>query len=232
MTTFVLVHGAWGGSYAWRSVRAALHAAGHEAVSPSLTGIGERSHLTGPTVDLDLHVTDVVNAIRYEDLTDIVLVGWSYGGMVITGALDRLDGRVRSLVYLDALLPSDRQCAFDLVPFPRPADEPGAPWSVPPLPRELDTPEATAWSEARRVNQPVGTLAGCVSLREPLEDRGLRLAYIKATDDPNEAPDSAFWKAAEHAQASSAWEYHGIDTNHMVPLMRPAELTELLIRLA
>jgi len=104
---YVLVHGAWGGSYGFRFVRRLLHADGHEVFTPSLTGIGERSHLTGPHVDLSLHVLDVVNAVRYEDLDEIVLLGYSYGGMVVTGALDHIGTRVRELVYLDAFVPAD-----------------------------------------------------------------------------------------------------------------------------
>lgn len=87
MTTFVLVHGAWGGSWSFGKVRRKLHSLGHEAFTPSLTGIGERSHLVNPSIGLDTHITDVVNTVLYEDLNDIVLLGFSYGGMVITGHL-------------------------------------------------------------------------------------------------------------------------------------------------
>ena len=231
MTVFVLVHGAWGGSYGFRQVRRNLHRAGHDVFTPSLTGIGERSHLTGPAVDLELHVTDVVNLVRYEDLDDIVLLGFSYGGMVVTGALDRLGERVRRLVYLDAFVPADGQSAADLARLPLPGDELGSPWVVAPRPRQLDDPEAQAWSEARRVDQPIRTFIQPVSLEVPLEDRGLPLTYVKATADPDEAPDSAFWAAAHHARTSPAWDYHEIATNHMVPMMRPDELTEVLLGL-
>ena len=94
MTTFVLVHGAWGGSYGFRTVRGPLRAAGHEVFTPSLTGIGERAHLASPQVTLTTHVTDVVNTVLYEDLSDIVLLGYSYGGMVVTGALEHIADRV------------------------------------------------------------------------------------------------------------------------------------------
>jgi pimeloyl-ACP methyl ester carboxylesterase len=228
MATIVLVHGAWGGSYGFRTVRNMLQARGHEVISPSLTGIGERAHLAGAHVDLNLHIDDVYNAIFYEDLTDIVLLGFSYGGMVVTGALDRLGDRVRSLVYLDALVPSDGQCAHDLVPLPLPEDT----WEVPPLPRELATPEATAWSNARRMPMSIGTFTTPISLATPLEERGLPLAFIKATADPNESPESAFWQAARHAEASPAWTYHEVATNHMVPSMEPEALTDILDALA
>src|ERR1700684_2243579 len=85
MGTFVLVHGAWGGAHGFRKVRPLLRAAGHEVFTPSLTGIGERAHLTSPSVNLTTHIRDVVNVVLYEDLDDITLLGFSYGGMVVTG---------------------------------------------------------------------------------------------------------------------------------------------------
>src|SRR5207247_627735 len=104
---FVLVHAAWGGAHGFRKGRGPLLAAGHEVFTPSLTGIGERAHLTSPQVNLTTHIADVVNAVWYEDLSDIVLLGYSYGGAVVTGALEHIGDRVRHLVYLDAFVPGD-----------------------------------------------------------------------------------------------------------------------------
>jgi len=136
MTTFVLVHGAWGGSWGFRLVRRPLREAGHEVFTPSLTGIGERSHLASPQVNLSTHVLDVVNTILYEDLTDIVLLGFSYGGMVVTGALEHVADRVSHLVYLDAFVPADGQSLDDLsgAGYRAGAIGPGATWLVKPLP--------------------------------------------------------------------------------------------------
>jgi pimeloyl-ACP methyl ester carboxylesterase len=105
--TYVLVHGAWGGGWDWRGVDDALRAAGHHVQRVTLTGLGERVHLATPEVNLTTHVTDVVNTLAFEQLRDVILVGHSYGGMVITGAADRASDRVRRLVYVDALLPED-----------------------------------------------------------------------------------------------------------------------------
>src|SRR5262249_42713953 len=116
MATFVLVHGAWSGAHDFRHVRRPLWASGHEVFTPSLTGTGERVHLTSPQVRLTTHITDVVNAIRYEDLRDIVLLGWSYGGFVITGALEHIGDRVQHLVYLDAFVPRDGEAARGRAP--------------------------------------------------------------------------------------------------------------------
>ena len=108
MTTFVLVHGAWHGSWCWKRVRKALQAEGHDVFTPTLTGVAERSHLISPQVNLDTHVADVVNLIRWEELTDVVLCGHSYGGCVITGVADRIPERLRALVYLDAFILGER----------------------------------------------------------------------------------------------------------------------------
>jgi len=148
----VLVHGAWSGSYGFRKVRPLLAAAGHDVFTPSLTGIGERSHLAGPEVSLSLHMRDVRNTIFYEDLDDIVLLGFSYGGMVVTGLLDDIGDKVSHLVYLDAFVPADGQNLVDVIgPAGKMVTNAVDGWGIPPIPRELDTPEATAWSNARRV---------------------------------------------------------------------------------
>ncbi len=100
--TYVLVHGAWGGGWAFRAVDSMLTAAGHRVYRPTLTGLGERVHLATPEVGLRTHVTDVVNVLLFEDLHDVVLVGHSYGALVTTGAADRAPERVARLVYIDA----------------------------------------------------------------------------------------------------------------------------------
>ena len=105
MATFVLIHGAWHGSWCWKRVRRLLQSQGHEVFTPTLTGVGERSHLLSPAVTLETHVMDVVNLIRWEELSDVVLCGHSYGGAVVTGVTDRLFDRVAALVYLDAFIP-------------------------------------------------------------------------------------------------------------------------------
>ncbi len=135
MATYVLVHGAWSGAHGFHLVRPLLRAEGHEVFTPSLTGIGERAHLVSPQVDLTTHITDVVNHILFEDLDDVVLLGFSYGGMVVTGALDHLASRVSHLVYLDAFVPGDGDTLFgllgqtDVAPIGL-----GDSWLIPPTP--------------------------------------------------------------------------------------------------
>ena len=102
---------------------------------------------------------------------------------------------------------------------------------VPPIPRDLGSPEADAWSNARRVGQPVKTLTDPVSISTPLEDRPFTRTFIKATNDPAEPDNSPFWQASRHAEQSPNWSHHGIDSNHMIPALRPDELTQILLSL-
>ena len=232
MATYVLVHGGWSGAHGFRHVRRLLQDAGHQVFTPSLTGIGERVHLASPQVDLSTHITDVVNAVLYEDLDPIVLLGYSYGGAVVTGALRHIGDRVRELVYLDAFVPLDGDTVWGL------AGRDGGPritlgeqWLVPPMPREYDDPTEGEWQQARRVAHPVRCFTEPVRLDKPLEDHTFGLTYIKATNDPSEPSDSAFWHAGRHAKASERWRYHEIATNHMVSSNRPGELAEVLLAL-
>ena len=113
MSTFVLVHGAWHGGWCYKRVAQILRKAGHEVYTPTLTGLGERSHLMSPTVNLDTHVQDIGNVIRWEELSDLVLCGHSYGGMVITGVADKVPDKIKALVYLDAFVPSNGEAIAD-----------------------------------------------------------------------------------------------------------------------
>jgi pimeloyl-ACP methyl ester carboxylesterase len=107
MTTYVLVHGSFWGSWSWTDLARLLRTAGHDAYAPSLTGLGERVHLASPDITLDTHILDVSGTLTYEELQDVVLVGLSYGGMVITGVAERMPERIAHLVFLDAPVPKD-----------------------------------------------------------------------------------------------------------------------------
>jgi pimeloyl-ACP methyl ester carboxylesterase len=234
MAIYVLVHGAWGGAHGFRKVRGPLRAAGHEVFTPSLTGIGERAHLTSPQVCLTTHITDVVNTILYEDLSGIVLLGYSYGGFVVTGALEHIGDRVAHLVYLDAFLPDDGD-TVDAVTgrgAGRGVIELGRQWLVPPLPREFDDPAEAAWSGARRTSHPAGCFTEPVRLVRPLEDHPFTRTYIKATGEPRPEAGGPFWAAADRVMHSPAWRYREVATNHMIPTNRPEDLVRLLLELA
>jgi pimeloyl-ACP methyl ester carboxylesterase len=114
MTTYVLVHGGGHGGWCYQRVARLLTAEGHAVYTPTLTGLGERAHLLSDAVDLDLHIDDIVAVLHYEDLGDVVLVGHSYGGMVITGVADRVPERIGDLVYLDAATPKNGQSLVDV----------------------------------------------------------------------------------------------------------------------
>jgi pimeloyl-ACP methyl ester carboxylesterase len=228
MGTFVLVHGAWSGAHGFRHVRRALQAEGHNATTPSLTGIGERVHLTSPQVGLTTHIQVVVNHVLYEDLGDIVLLGFSYGGMVVTGALEHIAERVRHLVYLDAFVPADGDSLQALAGFPGGGRlAVGDEWLVPPLARTFDDPAEAAFMTARRVAHPVACFTESVRLERPLEEYPFERTYIRASADSRDTP--AFEAAAAHARSSAAWHCHEISTSHMVASNRPAELTAILL---
>src|SRR5215207_8121107 len=124
--TFVLVHGAWAGSWIWKEIIPLLRAGGHDVYASTATGMGDRVHLADPTIDLDTFITDVVKLIEVEDLTDVTLVVWSYGGMTITGVAERVPERLAQLVYLDAVVPADGDSSNDLFPVSEePAGTPG-----------------------------------------------------------------------------------------------------------
>jgi pimeloyl-ACP methyl ester carboxylesterase len=233
MTTYVLVHGAWGGAHGFRHVRRLLHAAGHEVFTPSLTGVGERCHLTGPHVGLTTHIFDVVNTVLYEDLDEIVLVGYSYGGFVVTGALDHIGERVAHLVFVDAFVPRDGDTVIGLVGGPPPGPITiGQEWLVPPSPREYDDPDEAAFADARRTPQPRRCFIEPVHLGRPLEAFPFTRTYVKATADAPDAPgNEVFRAAADRARQSPAWRHREIATNHMIPSNRPEELVALLLEL-
>jgi len=234
VAVFVLVHGAWGGAHGFRKVRRPLHSAGHEVFTPSLTGIGERAHLASPQVGLTTHIADVANAVLYEDLQDIVLVGFSYGGLVITGALEHIGDRVGHLVYLDAFVPADGESLETITGSAARAAAigPGADWLVPPMPRDFDDPAEGVWSAARRTPHPARCFTEPVRLARPLEDYPFTRTYIKASAEPRTEPAGPFWAAADRARNSPAWRYREVATTHMIPSNRPDDLARLLSELA
>ena len=232
MSTYVLVHGAWGGSYGWTKFANLLRADGHEVFTPSLTGQGERNHLGGPNVSLTTHVTDVENLIKYEDLSNFVLVGHSYGGMVVTGVADHLHDQITDLVYVDAFLPKDGESCFDL-------DGAGGPeratiedgWKVMPMraPSATETPEMAA-RLLKLSPQPIETLREKVRLSTPLEDRAFTLTYVKAAGDVSTLgrPTGAFWDAAARTKADPRWRYCELACGHGVHAEMPNELKAIL----
>ena len=229
MTTFVLVHGAWHGSWCWKRVRKLLQSEGHDVFTPTLTGVGERSHLISPQINLETHVADVVNLIRWEELTDVVLCGHSYGGCVITGVADRVAERLRALVYLDAFIPENGQSLHDTLPPEvaeaqvRGARESGDGWRVPPISGEFFqvNVEDRAWMEAQCTPQPLATFQQ--RLRVDRTFPAAKCTHILATGYEH-SPFPPFHEIAK----ARGWKTLAIDCGHDVMLDKPAELAAML----
>ena len=158
--TFLVCHGAWSAGWAWKKMHPLMSKCGHRLVTPTYTGLGERAHLANPAIDLETHIADMLNVIKYEDLRDFVLIGHSYGGMVATGVADRARDKVREVIYLDAFVPEDGQSLLDLNEVARPRmrelAKNGDGWRVPPNPTPPDTsPEDVDWLSERRVHMPI-----------------------------------------------------------------------------
>ena len=203
-------------------------AAGHYLLTPTYTGLGEREHLATPSVDLETHIQDILNVIRYEDLRDIVLLGHSYGGMVATGVADRARDRVAQLIYLDAFVPRDGQSLLDLNEVARlrmqEAAKSGDGWRVPPNPTPSDTPpDDLEWLSARRVNMPIKCFEMKLKLHngEPTMPR----SYIYAT---RITPADTFGPFAKRAKSEPGWRYYEIDASHSPSVTAPEALMGLL----
>ena len=174
-----------------------------------------------------------MNTVLYEDLDGIVLVGFSYGGAVVTAALPHLADRVAHLVDLDAFVPRDGDTVGELAGGgPRGPITLGVPWLVPPVPRTFDDPLEAAFSEPRRVAYPAACFTEPIPVPRPLEDYPFSRTYVRATADVPDAPGTAvFDAAADHARSSPAWRCHDIATNHMIAQIRPDELVAILLGL-
>ena len=233
MTTFVLVHGAWHGGWCWSRVRNALQAQGHHVFTPTLTGVGQRSHLMSRSVNLSTHVEDIAAVLKWEDLSDAVLVGHSYGGFVISGVAERMPERLRHLVYLDAFVPKDGECLLDIVPQPfidlfhAGAKEAGEGYKVPPIPAAMFNVNAAdrAMVDARCTLHPLAAFEEKISLAGAT-GHGRPATYVLATDWEG----TPFPPMKERAQALG-WNCVDFPCGHDVMLDRPAELSGLLARL-
>jgi len=230
VTIFVVAHGAWSSAWAWKKMRPLLRAAGHELWTPSYTGLGERAHLANPTIDLDTHIADVIGVLNMEDLRDIVLIGHSYGGMVATGVMDRARDRVAQVVYLDAFVPRDGQCLFDLQPaevrdrMRELARTAGEGWRLPPNPMPPDTPEAdVAWAASRRLPQPLKTFETPLRLASSTPPPQRSYIYCKRI-----GPTDVFRQFAERARSESGWRHFEIDASHNPHITAPQALLALL----
>jgi pimeloyl-ACP methyl ester carboxylesterase len=221
--TFVIVHGAWAGSWAWERVINRLHALGHRAYAPTLTGLGERKHLAAPDVSLDTHIDDIVNEVLFKDLTDITLVTHSYGGIVGTGVAERIADRISAIVFVDAIILEDGTSFADVMPYwdftePMIAPPPSSPGDYL---REDDR----LWVDQKATPQPSGTFTQKIRLTGAYE-RIAKKTYILATGW------DGFGKTAEKYRNASGWTVREIATGHDVAIDAPDELVEMLVEAA
>ena len=237
MATYVLVHGGGHGGWCYQRVARRLRAAGHEVHAPSLTGCGDRAHLVGPHVDLDLHTRDVAALLHSEDLRDVILVGHSYGGMVITGAADRAADRVGRLVYLDAANPVNGQSLVDVagpvIEMVRPFGEvrDGVELVLLPAPDAgllygVEDPDDLAWMAERLTPHPWACFEQPLDLQHEDELWAIPQYHIVCTSTL-ETRDPALMDRAR--SEGRLWD---IDTGHDLMLTEPEATTQALLEVA
>jgi len=235
MATYVIVHGAWGGAWAWNKFAVPmLREAGQNVYPVTLTGLGERSHLSSPEVSLDTHIQDVVNVLFYEDLTDVILVGHSYGGNVITGVADRAPERLQQLVYLDAATPSSGQASADSVPGRRErledqARQSGDGWKIEPGAVPPDQPsDITAWATPRRSPMPIKTMTTPLTLVRGETTLPRAFVYCSIGKEPG-SPQAT---RAQALRNDSRWQFFELETGHNLHYTAPRETVAILLQLA
>ncbi|MCB0115949.1 MAG: alpha/beta hydrolase [Caldilineaceae bacterium] len=227
MATLVLVHGTTAGGWVWKDVTPHLQAAGHTVYTPTLTGLGERIHLANREVGLETHITDIVNVLLYEDLTDVVLAGHSYGGIVISGVADRVPERIRHLIYLDAVIAEDGESCLDAAhpdnraEFEARVREQGDGWLIPISRGPNDLPSKNAphpwksWTDPLVLNNP---------------PHNIPCTYVRFTADKQ--PGSYFEQAMTTSMArvhARGWTVLEADTVHQI-LPDPLPKAEVILK--
>ena len=229
--TFVLVHGAFAGGWVWRRVADRLEQGGHKVFVPTLTGLGERSHLLSKDVDLDTHIADVVNLIKWESLENVCLVVWSYGGFVGSGALESISDRVSSIVYLDAFLPANGQKVVDVTAFGSAVqaakDKGEAGFGPPPkLPPVFVAERDERFAATKFTAQPIGTFLQQIKLSEA-QPKVAKKTYIRLP----KFPQPAFDKALADCKSDKSWATFELpDVGHIAMLDAPDRVSELILQ--
>ena len=232
--TFVLIHGAWVGAWYWRRVADLLEKRGHKVFSPTLAGLGQSSHLLSKDINVDTHVTDIVNVIKWEDLKDICYVPHSYAGLPASGALDQIGDRVSSIVWLDAFKPENGESFISLIPEARRAPilaavEKGEPGLKGPKAEVfLVNENDRAWFDSKATPHPAGTFTPPIKLSGGRE-RVAKKTYIRAT----RFQSPGFDKALAACKADKSWTV--VETNvpgHAIMVDAPEWLAEQLLQAA
>jgi len=218
--TYVIVHGATGGGWDWKIVDRLLTAAGHTVYRPTLTGLGERFHLASADINLTTHINDIVNVILFEDLHDVVLAGHSYGGMVITGVMDRIPERISRVIFLDAAVPDDGKSAIDMF---------GA---LPPEHKVVDGQIQFSWLKPdapapRDVPQSYKTFTEPVSYKNPAAKKlpVTYVAFVPAGENAQKREEhDRSWQRAK----ARGWTIRTLESDHVAERSHPKELAALL----
>ena len=244
MAAYVLVGGAWLGSWCWQPVARRLRDNGHDAYPVTITGLGERVHLAGPEVDLETHITDVVNLVEFEDLHDIVLLGHSYAGLVATGAADRVPERISKLAYLDTgPIPAGRALIEMFPPEARrhieeQVEEMGDGWLFPmPPPEELASmgslegldDELLALLRSRAVPQPFGTYTHPLRLENPAREELPKVAILCSFSLDQAQEMIARGEPVFRELVGPTWSFRELPTGHWPMFSRPEDLADLLL---
>ena len=231
MATFVLVHGAWHGGWCWVKVTRLLTDAAHTVYTPTLTGLGERAHLAHPEIDLETHVQDVVAVLESEEVRNVVLVGHSYAGMVISGVAARVPNRIARLVYLDAFVPDAGQSLLSLMPEERAdgirktAAESGEGWRTPPFAPErfgVTSQRDTEWLQRHLVPQPLRTFESPLATAPPGK---IPRTYIYCSKPAM----GAFDQFADRLRDDRKWRFHDVKTGHDAMVTAPGETAKILM---
>jgi pimeloyl-ACP methyl ester carboxylesterase len=234
--TFVLVHGAWHGGWCWRRVVATLRSAGQVVVAPTLTGFGERVHLTRPDLTIDDFATDIVNVIAAEELNDVILVGHSFGGNAVSAVADRVPERLKHLVYVDTLILRNGESGFSVLDPAivarriELAEKTSGGLTIPPPPPEafgVSDPADAEWLRRRLTPLPLNCYRAPIRLRHPLGN-GVKKTYVACTN-PIYQPAV---RTHEWVKGQSDWRYLELSTGHDAMVTDPEGLSEMLIRCA
>jgi len=236
MASYVLVHGAYHGGWCWRRVTDRLHAAGHAVHVLTHTGSGERAHLLRPGLDIGVYVQDLLGLVEAEELSDVILVGHSFGGMTLTGVAERNPAPFRRLVYLDALVPrSGENPLRDRMPpevyaarRKQARDVGGVPCFMPPRPGYFGVtdPADAAWVQRRLTPLAVSLLECSVELSHPIGN-GLPVTYVRCT-----APSMDLMDVSEHRARELGWPVIPLATGHDAMVSDPQGVTDILLSLA
>jgi pimeloyl-ACP methyl ester carboxylesterase len=229
--TFVLVHGAWAGGWVWRRVADQLEQQGHKVFAPTLTGLGDRSHLLSKEVNLDTHIADIVNLFKWESLDNVCLVAWSYAGFVCSGALESIGNRVSSIVWLDAFVPADGQRAADVTAIGKGVIAAAAKGDIGfaltgKLPPVLVGERDREFAESKFTAQPVGTFLQPIKLSGALQ-KVAKKTYIRLP----KFPQPAFDKALADYKSDKSWVTIELpDVGHISMLDAPDKTRELILQ--